>query len=148
MFGALRTGLVFGLVGAIVVAACLLIGGILAGLPTALAAVALLGWGSGYTAAKTSRARPGQAIGRGMAAGIIAGTLVLLGSILAGTLSATLLREALDVWLQRLSYIIRIDVDLLPYFRGGGLVGGTCLGLVNLGLMAAGGAIGGLTWRR
>ncbi len=148
MFGALRTGLIFGLAGAIVVTACLLIGGVLAGLPTALGAVALLGWGAGYAAAKTSRARPGQAIGRGMVAGLIAGTLVLFGSILAGTLSATLLRESLDVWLQRLSYIIRIDVDVLPYIRGGGLIGGFCLGLVNLGLMAAAGAVGGWTWRR
>ena len=148
MFGGLRTGLVFGIVGAIVVSACLLIGRILAGLPMALAAVALLGWRAGYTAAQTSRAPSGQAIGRGMVAGLIAGALVLIGSILAGTLSATILRESIDIWLQRLSYIIRIDLDVLSYFGGGGLIGGTCLGLVNLGLMAAGGVIGGWTWRR
>ena len=148
MFGAVRVGLMFGLAALVATLASLLLGGLPAGPLIALAAVSLLGWGAGYTAAKTTRAYARQRIGRGAVAGIVGGTLAMAGSVVAGVAFAALLRQGIDVWIERLAFIVRLDVDPAPYLRGGGLLAGMCLGVVNFMLMVAVGALGCLSWRR
>ncbi len=150
MIRSLGSGFVFGLAAVVVFTAAVLLatasGG--ASITFGLVVVALLGWGAGFSAARSTRAFRGQGVGRGLAAGITGGTVALIGSVFAGVLFASLLGQRIDVWLQRISRFASVDVDFWPYVQGGGVAAGLCLGFVNFLLMAAGGALGGWMWRR
>lgn len=151
----IRTGVIFGVVAALAFAAGLFIP--LGGFQFLIAfgALVALGWGAGYTGAKTAAAGTGRGIGRGAATGAIAGAVVLVLSTLAFLVVANteffqdLVREAL----QQNPGIVDpntgqpTSVDPTTAALIGGAGGGICLGLMSLLLMLIGGAIGGLMWK-
>ncbi len=150
-----RSGLIFGFVALLVFALLTLLQ--LYGLN--LLAVFLLGIVAGVLAA--SGARRGG-VGRGLAAGLIGGVITLLGSLVVGIVIVTFFRTQISLWLAGLPFVdalpvvgdtVRDTVDQVneqaePWLRTGSLVVGGCLGVVNLLLMAAGGALGGAVRRR
>ena len=150
MTGAIRAGLIWGLLGALVFALCLLFavdsGG--SSLVLGLAAVLAGGCGAGYSAARAVRARPGRGVVPGATAGACGGSIVLLASLLAVTVLTSLLQQRVDFWLQAAARFVTVDIELAPYLQGGGRFLGVCLGLVSFLLMVVGGALGGLLWRR
>ena len=150
MTRAIWTGLVWGLVAALVFALCLLFavesGG--ASVVVGLAAVFGMGGAAGYTATQGMRMRPGRGLAAGTTAGTFGGIVVLVGSLIAVALLTGLVQQRVDLWLQRLARFVTIGIDPAPYLQGGGRLAGGCLGLVNFVLMAVGGGLGGLLRRR
>ena len=124
-----------------------------------LLVVFLIGIAAGVVAA--SGARRGG-VGRGLTAGIIGGVIVLIGSVFVGIVIVTFFRAQINVWLAGLPFVDALPVvgdtvtDTIdqvneraePWLRGGGVVLGGCLGVINLLLMATGGALGGAVRRR
>lgn len=152
--GIVRSGLMYGLLAVVITSLSVLVGGVPVGLGFSALATFLSGIGAGYTAAKTTRAFGVQRIPRGLAAGAIGGVFALLGSLLTAVLFVNLLRQQVAAWIglvpfgDQIPLIGQIEGYTSPLLRGGGLVGGACLGVVNLLLMIAGGALGGFFWRR
>lgn len=154
MSGTVRTGIVFGI--AAVVA---FIAGFMFPLPPlnfllAFGSMLALGWGAGYTAAKIAEPGTGRGIGRGATAGLIAGAVVLaLSTLLFGLLATPAARQALAEMVQPDAQVVdpsgaeSVSADFVIATFVGGSGAGFCLGLVNLILLAVGGAIGGLSWR-
>jgi hypothetical protein len=124
-----------------------------------LLAVLLIGVAAGMVAASDAR-RGG--LGRGLTAGIIGGVITLIGSIFVGIVIVTFFRAQINVWLAGLPFVDALPIvgdtvtDTIdqvneragPWLRGGGVALGGCLGMINLLLMATGGAIGGAVRRR
>lgn len=150
MLGILRAGLVFGVAAIVALLGGLLLTATSGGLSLVgmLLIMLLLGVAAGYTAATTTRAFSGKAVGRGVAAGAIAGSVAMIGSVILGIVLASVAQQRLSVWLQRIDPIIAIPFDPSSFVRGGGVVTGFCLGLVNLFLMVFGGGLGGMLRRR
>jgi type II secretory pathway component PulF len=152
---AVRSGIIFGFVAlaAFVVLTLLQLYGV------NLLAVLLIGMAAGVVAA--SEARRGG-VGRGLTAGIIGGVITLIGSIFVGIVIVTFFRAQINLWLAGLPFVDALPVvgdtvtDTIdqvnqradPWLRGGGVVLGGCLGVINLLLMATGGALGGAVRRR
>lgn len=150
-----RSGFVFGVAALLMFALLTLLQ--LYGLN--LLAVLLLGIVAGVVAASGAR-RSG--VGRGLTAGIIGGLITLIGSVFVGVLVVTFFRAQVNLWLAGLPFVgalpvigsmLRDTVDQAnnrasPWLRTGGLALGGCLGMINLLLMAAGGALGGAVRRR
>ena len=150
MLQAIGAGLVFGIAAVLVWTTGVLLGEMTGGgsLPLALVGVAGAGGGAGYMAAKWTRARSHARLARGLTAGTFAGLVAFVGTTVSGVLFATLVQRRIDLWLARLAWLVEIELDASAYLRGGGLAAGFCLGLVNLLLMSAAGALGGRMWRR
>lgn len=150
-----RSGLLFGFaaLAAFVVLTLLQLYGV------NLLAVLLIGVAAGVVAA--SGARRGG-VGRGLTAGIIGGVITLIGSLFVGIVIVTFFRAQINLWLAGLPFVDALPVvgdtvtDTIdqvneraePWLRGGGVALGGCLGMVNLFLMAIGGALGGAVRRR
>ncbi len=148
---AIRSGMLWGFAGLAIFALLTLLQ--LYGLN--LLAVFVAGIAAGHMAVTGRRRSSG--VGPGLTAGLIGGMVLLVGSFFVGILIVTLLRSEALGWAIGIPFITWIPivgdtVDTVtgyadPWLRGGGLVLGSCLGLVNLVLMAAGGAIGGVVGR-
>ena len=120
-----------------------------------LLAVLVLGVVAGYMAV-SGRRRP--SVGRGLTAGLIGGLVMLVGSFFAGMLIVFLLRSEALGWAIGIPFITWIPIvgDTIdsvnewsePWLRSGGMILGACLGIINLMLMAIGGAVGGMLGRR
>jgi hypothetical protein len=150
-----RIGLIFGVAAAIAFTAGLLIPIPCVRFLLAFGSIIALGWGAGYTAAKTTRIAAGQGIGRGAATGAIAGGVVLTISTLAFLVLANtaffqeLFREALqqNPGIVSPSAAQPSTMDAVPAAFISGAGAGFCLGTVNLVLMVIAGAIGGAMWK-
>ena len=150
-----RAGLLFGLaallatIGATLILVLFPFNLLIAGI-----AAAALGWGSGYTAAKTSGAGPGQGTGRGAAAGAIAGTIVLIGTVIAFVALTPLItripgfNEGFQEALQQNPNAADLPEGSASTFLGLGLgFLGFCGGFINLMIMLIAGLIGGMLWK-
>ncbi len=150
-----RAGVLFGLaallatIGAILILVVFPFNLLLAGI-----AAAALGWGAGYTAAKASGAGPGQGTGRGAAAGAIAGTIVLIGTVIAFVALTPFIssipgfNEAFEQGLQQNPEAANLPEGSAATFLGLGLgVLGFCGGFINFLLMLIAGLIGGVMWK-
>lgn len=150
----LRIGLVFGL------AALAFAAGLFVPLPPlnfllAFGSVLVLGWGAGYTAAKTTGTQAGAGIGRGATAGGVAGGLVLVTSVIVFFLlanTAVFQQIFREVFQQNPGIVdsntgepTSVDPTIAALIGGAG--GSFCLDLINLILMFVGGAVGGMLWR-
>jgi hypothetical protein len=154
MSNTVRAGVIFGI--AAVVA---FIGGLFFPLPPlnyvlAFGSMIALGWGAGYTAAKTAPVGSERGVGRGATAGLIAGGVMLIASVIIFALLANLspIREAISAAVQQQGVVdpntgnpTSVDPTAATLSTGAGA--GFCLGLINLLLLAAGGAVGGFLWR-
>lgn len=155
MSGTVRAGLLFGLAALVASIAALFLPIPCVNFILSLGSVIALGWGAGYTAAKTTNASSDQRVGRGMTAGAIGGTILLIGSVvslllLSGVLlSVPAFREQLQQALaQNPDTSAQINPDDLGTFLGAGFtVVGFCLGAVNFLMMLLGGLFGGLSWK-
>lgn len=155
MSGTVRAGLLFGLA-----ALFASVGGLFLPIPCvnfvlSIGSVIALGWGAGYTAAKTTNATSDQRLGRGVTAGAIGGTILLIGTVVSLLLLSGLLlnlpefRSALDqVVAQNPEASGQVNPDDLGAVLGlGSAVVGFCLGAFNFLLMLLGGLFGGLSWK-
>ncbi|HEX6290408.1 MAG TPA: hypothetical protein VFZ66_14555 [Herpetosiphonaceae bacterium] len=151
MSGTVRAGLVFGLAAVLA-----FLGGFLIPIPCVnmilgFGSVIALGWGAGYTGAKTTGAGPGQGTGRGLTAGAIAGTVVLIGSVLVFLLVQYIpgFQDAISQGLQQAAQQNPEvgDVDVGSFLGLGLGIAGFMCGIINFILMLIGGAIGGMMWK-
>jgi hypothetical protein len=140
-----RAGLVFGLLAVLAFLASLFIPGI--GIFLAPLAVGALGWGAGYTAAKTTGAAPGQGAGRGAGAGAIAGLISLIGliALLLVLFNIPLVRDAIQGELQNTPGAEGISAGAAG--SAAALIIGLFCGFINFLLSTIGGLIGGLMWK-
>lgn len=150
-----RIGLIFGIAAAVA-----FIAGSILPIPCVNAVLALgslvaLGWGAGYTAAKTTGTPATRGIGRGATAGAIAGTVFLVLSIVLFLLLSNtaffqaMFQEALEQSTLPASPTTGEPTTLDPTVAAlfGGAAGGFCIGVIGLILMLIGGAVGGMMWR-
>lgn len=157
MSGTVRAGLIFGLgaIGAVIGATLL---SLVVPIPCiGFLSVVALGLGAGYTAAKTTNAAREQRIGRGAAAGAIAGSLVLIGGALGVALITQLPAYQAQIQ-QGVGQVLQqnpdfqdsgIDPAQIASFATGaaGVVGGVCGGIINFVTMLICGMLGALFWR-
>ncbi len=149
MSSTVKAGLVFGIaaVAASVGAVLLPFGPV--NYFVALISLVALGWGAGYTAAKSAPPGTGRGIGRGATAGALAGIVVLIVSVIAFALIANIepFRSALRDAMEQTPQINEPGVNPVVAANLTGAGAGFCLGLINLVLLTIGGIAGGLTWR-
>ena len=146
MSGGVKSGLLFGLIGLVVVVVVgfiPIIGALLCGPVVA----AIIGGIAGYLGVRWGTANAG--IGTGVLAGTLAGLGMLVGMIIFFTVSVILLRSSpeFDQQLQE-ALRQRPDVTLTPEELKAlaeliGPVGGFCIGLIYLLISLAIGALGG-----
>lgn len=151
----IRIGAIFGIAATLAATAAFLIP--LGGFQLLIAFVSLiaLGWGVGYTAAKTTGDAAGNGIGRGAAAGAIAGTVVLIISTLSflALANSAFIQQAMAEALQQSQGVVDpngaqpTSIDPVTATIIGGAGGGFCIGLISLVLMFISGAVGGLMWK-
>lgn len=154
MSGTVRAGLLFGLAAIVAFIASLFLPIPCVNFILALGSVVALGWGAGYTAAKTTNASTDQRLGRGTTAGAIGGAVVLVGSIAAFLLLSGVLmslpgiQEQLAATLAEDPDTSNLNPDDVTTLLGAGFgIVGFCMGLVNFLLMLLGGLFGGLSWK-
>lgn len=154
MSGTVRAGLLFGLAAIVASIAALFLPIPCVNFILSIGSVIALGWGAGFTAAKTTGATSDQRLGRGLTAGAIGGVVVLIGSVIAlialsgVIMSIPGIQEQISEALQQNPDAANLNPDDVGTFLGAGLgVVGFCMGLVNFLLMLLGGLIGGLSWK-
>ncbi len=151
MSGTVRAGIVFGMGAVLAFTAGLFVPLPFINVLLAFGSMLILGWGAGYTAAKTADPGTGSGIGRGALAGLIAGGIVLVVATVVFVLLANTaaVRDAVADILQQNPNIVDTNtgepasVDPVVATLIGGAGGGFCLGFINLVLLFIGGAIGG-----
>lgn len=137
-----RSGFLFGLLAIVV-----FIGGSLVPVPCLnFSSVIALALGTGYTVAKKTDATPLQGMGRGLTVGVIAGTLLLIGTSLAFwfAFNAPGVQEAIAPQLAQ-NPLFR-DMNPQTYSSLSTILFGSFCGIANFLLMSIGGALGGLMW--
>lgn len=155
MSGTVRAGLLFGLAALVASVGALFLPIPCVNFILSLGSVIALGWGAGYTAAKTTNATSEQRIGRGVTAGAIGGTILLVGSVVSLLLLSGVLMS-LPAFRDQLAQALaqnpdasgQLNPDDLGAVMGLGFgVFGFCLGLFNFLMMLLGGLFGGLSWK-
>jgi hypothetical protein len=152
MSGAVRAGILFGIASVLAFVGAIFLVGILSvfAFVIAFGSVIALGWGAGYTAAK-SATTPGSGVGRGASAGAISGTINLILLTIALVVLFNLLlsipgfREQLNQAIQQNPEAAGLDPETALGI--GGVFLGGCLGFINLVLMVIAGLIGGAMWK-
>lgn len=157
MSGTVRAGLIFGLAAIVAFVAGLILPIPCVNVLLAFGSVIALGYGAGFTGAKTTGAGPGQGVGRGATAGAIGGLVTLIGSTIALLVLGNVLlnipgvREQLSAGLQeglrQNPGAANPDIDPGALFGVGFGIAGFCLGGINFVLMVIGGLIGGALWK-
>ncbi|PKN91188.1 MAG: hypothetical protein CVU44_20730 [Chloroflexi bacterium HGW-Chloroflexi-6] len=102
------------------------------------------GLGAGYLAGQFEKPLPEDALKRGALAGALAGGIAIFAQFLAALINAIVLQNPQF----NPGYLFGtqpIDPALIWVGQIGGSV---CIGLLNIGLMAGFGALGGLLWRK
>jgi hypothetical protein len=136
----LKSGIIFGIIGVVL---ALGVSVLITPLCSICFAV-LLGLGAGYVAGIFDRPLSGEAVKRGAGAGALAGGLMIFGQLIAGGINAGFMTSDPDLLL--LNEMLGLPPADPSMVWVGAVVGACCLGLLNVGILAALGAAGGAIW--